>query len=203
MNDKYSALKKEYEETIHELAQAAGWPEEQAGRVLAVLLNVSEKNACAVTEQHKKAERTAKLEDTKNLLKNYRKLKWSIECGTEHTLKLLADNEYQRLMEMEESVQNQRLRSTVLLTAGNQVLWARLNTALDCFKELCANDPRPRVQRQYQLIYKHYMSSTVMSVDDILELTNMDRSLFYKDIREATRTICVILFGAESAADIS
>lgn len=202
MNDKYSALKKEYEDTIHELAQAAGWPEEQAGRVLAVLLNVSEKQARSVTEQHRKAERTAKLEDTKNLLKNYRRLKWSIECGTEHTLKLLADNEYQRLMEMEESVQNQRLRSTAMLTAGNRVLWVRLNAALDCFKELCASDPSPRVQRQYRLIYDRYLSVPEKTVEDTLELLGIERTVYFTGIREATETISVILFGAECAADI-
>lgn len=202
MNDKYSALKKEYEDTIHELAQAAGWPEEQAGRVLAVLLNVSEKQARSVTEQHRKAERTAKLEDTKNLLKNYRRLKWSIECGTEHTLKLLTDNEYQRLMEMEESVQNQRLRSTAMLTAGNRVLWVRLNAALDCFKELCASDPSPRVQRQYRLIYDRYLSVPEKTVEDTLELLGIERTVYFTGIREATETISVILFGAECAADI-
>lgn len=203
MSDKYSALGKEYEDAINELAQAAGWPEEQAGRVLTAILGASAIKAKEIAVQHCKAERLSRLEDTRNLLKNYRRLKWSIQCGTEHTLKLLEDSEYQRLMEKEESIRNQNLTSVALLTAGNRELWTQLNAALDCFKAMCESDPSPRVQRQYQLIYKHFLADTVLSVDDILELTSMDRSLFYKSIREATRTICVILFGAESAADIA
>lgn len=118
-------------------------------------------------------------------------------------MKLLEDNEYQRLMELEESVKNQRLRSTAMLTAGNQVLWARLNAALDCFKELCATDPSPRVQRQYQLIYERYIAVPEKPVEDVLELLGIERTRYFTGISEATRTICVILFGAESAADIS
>lgn len=203
MKDKYANLGKEYADTIHELAQAAGWPEEQAGKVLAVIMRATEEKANTVSEQRQRVKKHEKLDATRNLLKNYRWLKWSIECGTEHTLKLLEDNEYQRLMELEESVKNQRLRSTAMLTAGNQVLWARLNAALDCFKELCATDPSPRVQRQYQLIYERYIAVPEKPVEDVLELLGIERTRYFTGISEATRTICVILFGAESAADIS
>lgn len=86
MSDKYSALGKEYKDAINELALAAGWTEEQAGRVLAVLLHVSEDKAKDVTKQCRKGKKTEKLESTRSLLENYRRLKWSIECGTEHTI---------------------------------------------------------------------------------------------------------------------
>lgn len=198
MSDKYSALGKEYEDTINELAQAANWSEAQAGRVLAVLLHVSEDKAKDVTKQCRKGKKTEKLESTRSLLENYRRLKWSIECGTEHTIKLLADSEYQRLMEMEESLHNQQLQSTALHTARNRVLWTRLNAALDCFREMCENDPSPQVQRQYKIIYHRYLSSQNIPPESVMELLSVERSQFYKGIRDAVKTLSVILFGADS-----
>lgn len=196
MKDKYAELGNEYRDTIAELAAATGWPEEQAGKVLALVVGASEKKAGAVAHRNRAAQKNATVNATEKLLKNYRRLKWSIECGTEHTLKLLDDSEYQRLMEREDSLHNQQIRSTALLTAGNRVLWARLNTALDCFRELCENDPRPRVQRQYHVIYQRFMAVPELDIDSVAETVNVDRSLLYRDIREATRTISVILFGA-------
>lgn len=202
MKDKYAVLGDEYREAISELAAAAGWPEEQAGKVLALVIGASEKKAGAVARRDRAERKNSAVFAMEKLLKNYRRLKWSIQCGTEHTLKLLEDGEYQRLMEREESIGNQNLRSTALLTAGNRVLWARLNTALDCFRELCENDPRPRVQRQYRVVYERFMAVPELDVDSIVELVNIDKSLLYRDIREATRTISVILFGAGNFTDI-
>ena len=166
-----------------------------------LVIRAWEKKADTGARHNRAAQKDAAVIATEKLLKNYRKLKWSIQCGTEHTMKLLEDGEYQRLMEREESVQNQNLRSAALLTAGNRVLWNQLNTALDCFREFCENDPRPRVRRQYSMVYKRYMAVPELDVDSIVELANMDKSLFYRDIREATRTISVILFGAENFRD--
>ena len=201
MNDKYTNLENEYKSTVKELADITGWTNQQSEKVLALLIRVSETKAGTVARQNRTAQKDAAVIATEKLLKNYRKLKWSIQCGTEHTMKLLEDGEYQRLMEREESVQNQNLRSAALLTAGNRVLWNQLNTALDCFREFCENDPRPRVRRQYSMVYKRYMAVPELDVDSIVELANMDKSLFYRDIREATRTISVILFGAENFRD--
>lgn len=85
-------------------------------------------------------QKNAKIAATRKLLENDRNLKYSIKCGMEHSLKLLKDREYQRLMEKEESIRSQNLTTNVLLTATNHVLWTRLNAALDCYKEMCKND---------------------------------------------------------------
>ena len=81
MKDKYAGLGNEYREAISELAAAAGWPEEQAGKVLAVILDASERKMRVVSEQCKVERKFEKLGATRNLLKNYRRLKISIVCG--------------------------------------------------------------------------------------------------------------------------
>ena len=51
------------------------------------------------------------------------------------------------------------------------------------------------------MVYRRYIAVTELDVDSIVELANIDRSLFYRDIREATQTISVILFGADNFRD--
>ena len=89
MKDKYAVLGNEYLETIAELAEATGWPEEQAGKVLALVIGASEKKACMIAGKSRTAQKNMAVTATEKLLRNYRKLKWSIQCGTEHTIKLL------------------------------------------------------------------------------------------------------------------
>ena len=57
------------------------------------------------------------------------------------------------------------------------------------------------LQRQYSMVYRRYIAVPELDVDSIVELANIDRSLFYRDIREATQTISVILFGADNFRD--
>ena len=135
MKDKYMDLKTEFTETISALSAATGWTTEQTEDVLELVLAAAEKKTRLTAAQYRDKVKQARVEATKLLLKNYRQLKWSIEAGTENTLAMLEDKKFQRLMELEESVENQNLRSTALLTASNKVLWAQLNTALDCFRE--------------------------------------------------------------------
>ena len=203
MKNKYTDLKKDFEHTVSELAGITGWSQEQSQKVLELLTDFSAKKAGQEVEKSRVQRKYAKVESTRTLLKNYRRLKLSIECGTEHTLMLLADAEYQRLMEMEESVHNRRLRSTAMLTAGNRVLWTRINAALECFKEMCEHDPSPRVQRQYDLIYEKYIAEPERSVEDILEKMCIEQAQMYRDLRDATSTLSVILFGVDSPDDFT
>ena len=203
MKNQYDNLKKEFQNTVTELSKITGWTREQSKNVLELLAGFTAKKAGQEAEKERVQRKYAKVDATKNLLKNYRRLKLSIECGTEHTLMLLADAEYQRLMEMEESVQNQRLRSTALWTSGNRVLWARLNAALECFKEMCRHDPSPRVQRQYTLIFEKYIAEPEQSVEDILEKLCIEQAEMYRGLRDATYTLSVILFGADSQEDFT
>lgn len=203
MNNKYTDLKKDFEHTVSDLAGITGWSQEQSQKVLELLTDFSAKSASYEAEKNRAQRKYAKVDSTRKLLKNYRRLKLSIDCGTEHTLMLLADAEYQRLMEMEESVQNQRLRSTAMLTAGNRVLWTRINAALECFKEMCEHDPSPRVQRQYDLIYEKYIAEPEKSVEEILEKMCIEQAQMYRGLREAIYTLSMILFGVDSPDDFT
>jgi len=185
------------ENTVKELASITGWTPNQAEKVLEL---IAQQTKNAAQKQHE-IQKSAKVLATKKLLKNYRSLKVSIESGTRHTMKLLADREYQSLMEKEESAANQKMSATALLTASNRVLWIRLNTALDCFKEMCKADRSPVIQRGYPLIYARYLCENRLSTEAILERFAIERSQYYLSKSQAISSLSVILFGADSAED--
>lgn len=117
MNDKYKELGKDYKDTVAILAETTGWTVKQTRKVLDLLAEITQKQAAAATRKQRTTQKNAKSIAARNLLENYRNLKVSIQCGTEHSLRLLEDSEYLRLMQDEESPVNQGLRSTALLTA--------------------------------------------------------------------------------------
>ncbi len=201
MNNKYTNLEKDYQSTVRELAKVTGWTAQQSDKVLSLLTGLTRRQAKETARQQRTAQKNAKASTARKLLENYRALKVSVACGTEHTLRILEDAEYLRLMQQEESLQNQSLRSLAELTAGNRVLWAQLNTALDCYKELCEHDSKPQIRRGYPLIYARYLSEEEMSVDDILDKFAIEKSQYYLCMSEAYSTLGVILFGSGCAED--
>ena len=185
------------ENTVKELASITGWTPNQAEKVLEL---ITQQTKSAAQKQYE-IQQNAKVSATKKLLKNYHNLKVSIESGTRHTKKLLADREYQSLMEKEESIANQKMSATALLTASNRVLWIRLNAALDCFKEMCKADRSPAIQRGYPLIYARYLCENRLSTEAILERFAIENSTYYKNMGMAISSLSVILFGADNAED--
>lgn len=201
MKNKYAALENEYRDTIRRLSALTGWPAEQAESIVGLVMEAAEKKALAVSQQKYQDVKNAKYLATKTILEKYRLLRASIESGTEHALWILKDTEYQRLMQAEESLQNQNIRSTALQAARNRVLWAQVNAALECFKRVCEQSTGPREKRGYELIYQRYLAPDVSTVEQLLCGTHLERSVFFDSQKTAIETLSVLLFGLDSAED--
>ena len=201
MKNKYAALEKEYLDTIARLSKITGWPAEQAESVVELVVRAAEKKAHAVTEKKYQDMKNAKYLATKRLLQNYRRLREAINLGTEHALKLLEDTEYQRLMEGEESLQNQRVQSVAFAAAGNRVIWSWVNTALDCLKGISDNAKTDREKRQYSLIYKRYIDPHEYPVGEIAASLHIEQAEYYRGINSALESLSILLFGLGNAED--
>ena len=55
MNNKYADLERDFQKTVSELADITGWPEEQAGKVLELVIRASEKKADTVARHNRKS----------------------------------------------------------------------------------------------------------------------------------------------------
>ena len=201
MKNKYAALENEYRETVSLLADTAGWTAGQAESVVELVVRAAEKKANAVAEKKYQDMKNAKYLATKKLLQNYRRLREAVHLGTEQALVLLKDTEYQRLMQAEDSVQNQQVQSVALIAAANRVLWARVNAALDCFKEICGQASRRREKRACEVIERLYVKGLECPVETVILRCHIERAEFYKCVKYATETLSVLLFGVGNTED--
>ncbi|NBK80650.1 hypothetical protein D5272_19480 [bacterium D16-76] len=201
MKNNYTVLEKEYQDTIMRLSETTGWPAEQAEAVVGLVVEAAGKKAAAVTGQNIQGLKNAKYLATKKLLQNYRRLREAVHLGTEQALVLLKDTEYQRLMQAEDSVQNQRVQSVALIAAANRVLWARVNAALDCFKEICGQASRSREKRACEVIERLYVKGLECPVETVILRCHIERAEFYKCVKYATETLSVLLFGVGNTED--
>ncbi|MEY8573772.1 hypothetical protein AALD01_05100 [Oscillospiraceae bacterium 21-37] len=201
MKNKYAALEKDYHFTISRLSDVTGWPAEQAETVVDLVVQAAEKKANAVAAKNVQDLKNAKYLATKKLLQNYRRLREAINLGTEHALKLLEDTEYQRLMDAEESLQNQKVQSVAFVAAGNRVIWSWVNTAMDCLKGICDNAKTDREKRQYSLIYKRYIDPHEYPVGEIAASLHIEQAEYYRGINSALESLSILLFGLGNAED--
>lgn len=193
-------LQKQYDETLIQLSKETGWSKDTTTSVLNLLL------AAARTQQNKTAllrmeEHKNRITATKELMKNYHQLKAAVSSGISRTLDVMDDTEIQRLMEREESVRNQQVRSLALQHSANKVLFLRLNAALDEMKTICEADSNPRIKRQYGILYSRYIHR--VSVEGILELYNIEQTEFFRTQKAGFETLAVLLFGANGPSDFA
>ena len=94
-----------------------------------------------------------------------------------------------------------RMWSVALIAAANQVLWAKVNAALDCLKEICERAPKTNEKRGYGLIYWRYLSPQAIPVEQITQKYHIEQAQFFRDIRGAMETLSVLLFGVGNTED--
>lgn len=152
-----------------------------------------------ITAQVRRDQKTQKINATKKLLQSYAKLKASVDSGVYQAIDVIDDTEIQRLMEREESVKNQQVRSLAMQAATNRVLFLQINSSLEALKTICNADQDPRFRRQYDLLYQRYILHS--PIEKILATLKIERSEFYRTQRDALQTLSVILFGATTATD--
>ena len=104
-------------------------------------------------------------------------------------------------MQAEESLQNQKVLSVALIAAANRVLWARVNAALECLKELCLSADSPRVSRGYEVLFQRYAAPNEKSTEQVMAELHIEKSEYYRVFKTAVDTLSVLLFGAGNTED--
>lgn len=193
------------------LAQDLGCSEVVAEKVMSIICDYSRQAATeaatevateAATEKIRKQEAEKAHENVKTvrkILRNYNRVKASVACAVESTVDLLDDTEIQRLMQREESVKNQQVRSLAVQTGRSEVLLAQVEAALSKLKEISDASYHPGQKRQYALIHSKYIEDA--PIEKILNRFHIERSIYYKDIRAAEELLAILLFGEKAVQE--
>lgn len=189
--NQYDSLKEQIEEVSASIAKDTGYTRETAESLIKLMTAVASQQADIVTQQHNRAQRDAKILATRELLKNYHKIRASVQSAIISTDQIVDENDIKRLMEKEESMKNQQIRALAIQTARSKALLAQINSALDSFKEICTKDSDPVYRRYYSLLYLYYIYQ--LTVDQICERLSISRMTFFRGVEEAIKEFSIII----------
>lgn len=189
--NQYDNLEKQLQEVSLSVAKDTGYTPETAEAVLKLMTAVASQQADITAQQKNIARRDAKILATRELLKNYHKIKASVKSAVVSTEQVLEENEFQRLMEQENSMRDQQIRSVAVATARSKALLAQIDSALESFKEICSHDSNPRCHREYPILYLYYIHK--LPVDNICERLNISRMTFFRGLEDAIKEFSIIL----------
>ena len=198
--DAYSTIKEELQETLALVAEKSGW---EAGTVMELIravrltekLEAPAQKPPAPPPAQEKSPGEGNIAYTKYLLKNYRLLKSAVDARITSTVQMLDDAQMQMLMEREESVKNQQVRSIAMISAKDRVLFAQLESALEQMRLICEASKNPREQRQYKILVSRYIHG--LSLNRTLDLYGIEKSEYFRCPTNAVEKLSVIMFGAE------
>lgn len=181
------------------LAQELGCSEAVAQKVMSAVLDYSRRAAVEEIRKQEAEKAHAKVKAVRKILRDYNRVRASVDCAVESTVDLLDDTEIQRLMQREESVQNQQVISLAVQTGKSEVLLAQVDSALARLKRISDASHRPGQQRQYDLIYSKYIEG--VPTEEILERFHIERSAYYNDVRAAEDLLAILIFGGTPAQE--
>lgn len=183
-----------YEEARKILKNESNLDEASANAILQMVALAAESNRKSTLAQSQKTAQEKRVKAAKRLLESYHLLKASVRSGIESTADLLDDSEMQLLMQREESVKNQQVRSLAMQAATNRVLLAQIENALREMKTVCHSDRSPRFRRQFDVLYSRYIRG--WAIEAICTEYGIERSYFFRTLNDATLTFSTLLFGA-------
>lgn len=163
-----------------------------------------------VEEYEKRKEReqeelTDKLRNSaKDIIINYRRLKGlknTSVCGadsvTDPTLKEILEGLAGRIREDEFT-----LNSTTRNKIKTGMLMNHVDVKLDEYREECRRSRIVDVQRRYRVIEMLYLREDRMSVEEVAEVEECDKSTIYRTLEKAYDDLTVLIFGIDGVVTI-
>lgn len=181
------------------LAQDMNCSEKTAQKVLTLLFDHSAKIAVEEIKKQEARKSQSKVMAVRKIMRDYNRIRASVDCAVTSTEDVLDNTEIQRLMQREESVKNQQVRALALQTGKSSVLLAQINAALKKLKRISNASGKPAQRRQYRLIYYKYIAG--YDIQEILELFHIERTVYYENLCAAEETLALLMFGADSAQE--
>lgn len=143
-------------------------------------------------QKQQKAKRDWRLRNTKLLLKHYRSFVKHSE-GVKEKLTAMENVEAIGEIYTDELAIETIKRSKQRTLAMVQFIQRMLNV----YKAMCESSGQPEEMRRYRVVHAMYISEPVLTAEKIAECEKIDSSTVYRDIKEAVKTLSVLVFGVD------
>lgn len=163
---------------------------------------VGAKAAVKAVEQERKAYRKRqydwKYQNTKLLLRNYRRLNayyqnaiFSIEDAEE------ADESFEDIMRSmgrpaDEEIFVESIQKNYLAT---RIIMTHVNKMLDCYQIMCERSNRQDDKRHWRVLEEMYLSENYTTAEQIARQEHIDKRTVYKDIDVCAADLTALFFG--------
>ncbi|MCR8979488.1 hypothetical protein [Brevibacillus laterosporus] len=139
-----------------------------------------------------KVKKDWRLRNTKLLLKNYRSFV-SHSRKIENEIELLKRAEVLDELYTEdfavESIKRSKQRTKVMVEF--------IRRMLNVYKDMCEQSGKTEEIRRYQIIHALYISEQKQEIEAVAKCHKIDVRTVYRDIKEAVKTLSVLVFGVD------
>lgn len=143
-------------------------------------------------KKQEKAKKDWRLRNTKLLLKNYRSfVAHSLEIQEEidAVQKAKALNDLYAEDFAVESIKRSKQRTYAMVQ--------HIERMLNVYRIMCEESEQPEDLRRYQVICELYIWGKKSTAEQVAECHKIDSSTVYRDVREAVKTLSVLMFGVD------
>jgi hypothetical protein len=152
-------------------------------------------------EKNRKSRHDRRLRNTRLLLKNYLLLREHCEKAVYEKQNPLEDDNAIDVLDTIEAYDHETyikaIKSSVTRT---KIILAHIDEMMKIYKILCDTSPRPEDKRRYRILCATFFHDEEMNV--ICKNENVDKSTFYRDIREGVEKLSALFFGIDGLLDV-
>jgi hypothetical protein len=89
------------------------------------------------------------------------------------------------------------VKSSVLRT---RAIMAHVDAMIKLYQIYCDTSLKPEDKRRYRIFEAIYLSDERGRMEDLCQSEHIDRSTYYRDVKESTEMLCALIFGADGLA---
>lgn len=151
-------------------------------------------------------EEEEKLRDTRHdrrraniklLLRNYRDISKHVDDAAYEATQLDYDTTLQDILELMSSRKRDSFRVEAIResVATAKIITGHMQKMLESYELSCQHFGKPEDRRRYRVIKAMYIDQKKLTIDEIADMENIDKSTAYRDIESATDKLAVLFFG--------
>lgn len=150
-------------------------------------------------QKTRRGRKDRRLRNTKLLLKNYRLLKEHCEGAVFMDEQVEDESIVDFMAMMEEPGYSDKVfvESIGKSAARTQLIMQHIEKMMDIYKVISEQSGRKEDQRNYWIIWHFYVSDERLTIEEIADRFNVDRSTIYRAINSGTEILSALFFGID------
>lgn len=151
-------------------------------------------------EKQRRSRYDRRLRNTRLLLKNYLLLHEHCAKAIFESQPVEEDNPIDVLDTIESYDRETYVKAIKGSVVKTKIILAHIDEMMQIYRILCDTSNKPEDKRRYRVLYANFFEDTDMNA--ICKKENIDRSTFYRDIREGVEKLSALFFGIDGFLDV-